>query len=300
MAPKRSKSRFTDLVKFVPEEVEEAYVPRKSNSGIQTQMLSEAQAPVRPAYEEKSYQSVVEEPVEEEISAAELTEDFEDEIPEIPEISAEQMEEIADEETYYEDETYEEDEEIDVRDLTEEVDIDEETETEEETVEPSGVENMGRPVQSFGQQSEAKREFNSEIKNITETIILGNTTIKGDIITDTGIQVYGAVLGNIESGGRVQVVGKVEGNITGKTVYVTNTAQNGNIEAETEVHIKEGCTITGDVVAERVFLKGTIIGNIQASGQVDFESGSEINGNVSAHSFNIKPGAKINGSISTN
>jgi len=301
MAAKKSKSRFTDLVKFVPEDIEEAPVTRKNSNGIQTNRLD-------PVYEEKEVKKNI--PIEPEV-IEEIEPEF-DEMPDvddIPEIEME-MEEEYEIENEYEDFSDNYQDEIDAHNLAEDIEIDEEPEEEEVVVEEKiektkanknvEVKEMDRPVQSFGQQAESKREFNSSIKNIDETIILGNTTIKGDIITDTGIQIYGAVLGNIESGGRVQLVGKVEGDITGKSVYVTNTTQTGNITAETEVHIKEGCTIEGDVKAEKVFLKGTVVGNIQADGQVDFESGSEIRGNVAAHSFNIKPGAKINGSISTN
>ena len=306
MAAKKSKSRFSDLVKFVPEEIEDEPIVRKNQAGIQTNTLN--------AYTERKTQPIRQqyvEPVEEdeEIEIPEV-----DDIPEIPdsfdipEIETEVPEEyLYDEEEPQEEiqeevqeESYEPEyeDEFDSKNLVEEINVEETEEIDDtEIIETkSEVEQM----QAYGANVEAKREFAASPKNIEETIILGNTTINGDIITDTGIQIYGAVLGNIESGGRVQLVGKVEGDITGKSVYVTNTMQTGNITAQQEVHIKEGCQIVGDVSAEKVYLKGCVEGNINASGQVDFEAGSEIRGNVTAHSFNIKPGAKINGSINTN
>ena len=306
MAAKKSKSRFSDLVKFVPEEIEDEPIVRKNQAGIQTNTLN--------AYTERKTQPIRQqyvEPVEEEeeIEIPEV-----DDIPEIPdsfdipEIETEVPEEyLYDEEEPQEEiqekvqeESYEPEyeDEFDSKNLVEEINVEETEEIDDtEIIETkSEVEQM----QSYGANVEAKREFAASPKNIEETIILGNTTIKGDIITDTGIQIYGAVLGNIESGGRVQLVGKVEGDIAGKSVYVTNTMQTGNITAQQEVHIKEGCQIVGDVTADKVFLKGCVEGNINASGQVDFEAGSEIRGNVTAHSFNIKPGARINGSINTN
>lgn len=306
MAAKKSKSRFSDLVKFVPEEIEDEPIVRKNQAGIQTNTLN--------AYTERKTQPIRQqyvEPVEEEeeIEIPEV-----DDIPEIPdsfdipEIETEVPEEyLYDEEEPQEEiqeevqeESYEPEyeDEFDSKNLVEEINVEETEEIDDtEIIETkSEVEQM----QAYGANVEAKREFAASPKNIEETIILGNTTIKGDIITDTGIQIYGAVLGNIESGGRVQLVGKVEGDIAGKSVYVTNTMQTGNITAQQEVHIKEGCQIVGDVTADKVFLRGCVEGNINASGQVDFEAGSEIRGNVTAHSFNIKPGARINGSINTN
>ncbi len=296
MAARKSKSRFTDLVKFVPEDVEEEPIVGRNRSGIQTNKLEPVQNE-KESVKEVYAKAASKQPIEE--AYYDMPE--EDDIPEIGEVPEEFYEEP---EMNYPEEDFQE--EFDAHQFAEEITIDDEInedieeEKESKKAKQAEVKKMDRPVQSFGQQTESKREFNSTIKNIEETIILGNTTIKGDIITDTGIQIYGAVLGNIESEGRVQLVGKVEGDITGKSVYVTNTQQNGNITAETEVHVKEGCQITGDVTADKVYLKGCVIGNINASGQVDFESGSEIRGNVTAHSFNIKPGAKINGSINTN
>lgn len=158
------------------------------------------------------------------------------------------------------------------------------------------------PQQTHKYNAPQQQTYSSPVvdpSNMKESIILGNTTIKGDIITDSGIQIFGAVIGNIQSGGRVQLVGKVEGDISGNSVVITNTSLNGNIHAEQDVTVKTGCVVTGDVSGNKIILNGTIRGNIDAEGQVDFEAGSIIDGNVSAKSFNIKPGARINGSIST-
>ncbi len=320
MAAKKSKSRFSDLVKFVPEEIEDEPIIRKNQGGIQTKTLSaytERQAPPTRQYAEpvKQYTEPVKqyvepketyvEPIKEEVNDVPEIDDI-PEIPDsydIPEIDTEIPEEFLYEEEPQKEsiaeESYEEDY-FDSRNLAEEINVEDEIETNEELNEEINNTESEEENMVYNPNLEAKREFNASPKNIEETIILGNTTIKGDIITDTGIQIYGAVLGNIESGGRVQLVGKVEGDISGKSVYVTNTSQTGNITAQQEVHIKEGCQINGDITAEKVFLKGSVEGNINASGQVDFEAGSEIRGNVTAHSFNIKPGAKINGSINTN
>ena len=40
MAAKKSKSRFSDLVKFVPEEIEDEPIIRKNQNGIQTNTLN--------------------------------------------------------------------------------------------------------------------------------------------------------------------------------------------------------------------------------------------------------------------
>ena len=277
MPAKKSRSRFTDLVKFVPDDTPEPI--NDSRNGIKTNVLSESKS---------TNSTYIEEPIDE------------DDIPEIGDYSMDEEDDV--EEKILLDQS---DDTFDPSSLVDEVKIeeDDEEDMDEEEFEEDD-ENIEEEPQAEinyerGKDME-KSNFSEQIKNVNETIILGNTTIKGDIITDTGIQIYGAVLGNIESGGRVQVVGKVEGDITGRSVIITNTNQTGNINAENDVSVKEGCVINGNISAEKINLRGTVIGDIEARGQVDFESGSEIKGNVSAHSFNIKPGAKINGTISTN
>ena len=277
MPAKKSRSRFTDLVKFVPDDIPEPI--NDSRNGIKTNILSESKS---------TNSTYIEEPIDE------------DDIPEIGDYSMDEEDDV--EEKILSDQS---DDTFDPSSLVDEVKIEEDDEEymDEEEFEEDEKNIEEEPQAEINYErgkGMEKSNFSEQIKNVNETIILGNTTIKGDIITDTGIQIYGAVLGNIESGGRVQVVGKVEGDITGRSVIITNTNQTGNINAENDVSVKEGCVINGNISAEKINLRGTVIGDIEARGQVDFESGSEIKGNVSAHSFNIKPGAKINGTISTN
>lgn len=278
MTNKKSKSRFADLVKFVPEEEDNMPVIRSGNSPIMTRPLNvsdyEDNYDDEPYGDEIEYDDIIEPDYDEQ--------DLNHEEYDLNKI----VDEIELEEDY----------ELEPQPVSEVIEKTEKTEKKEEKIKEDKPMNT-----SFAQgpQEIKKQEFKVQAKDVTESIILGNTTIKGDIITDVGIQIYGSVIGNIESGGKVQLIGRVEGDITGKSVIVTNTIQQGNITAENDVVIKEGCTIVGDITAKKVSLKGTVQGDIDASGQVDFEPTSRLEGNVSAATFSIKPGAKINGTIGT-
>lgn len=267
---KRSKSRFTDLVKFVPDTEEE--LQEEQNNEIRTNILDDKYNDSYDEYDEYVPDDAKQEQNEIEYETENETEN-----------TSESLENIQ----------YDE--------------LDEIYTIENKKEEP----NMQRNIPDFIKEDINKAQPTPTVQpkynqspsadpvNMKESIILGNTTIKGDVITDVGIQIYGAVIGNIESGGRVQLAGKVEGDISGKSVVITDTSLNGNIHAENDVSIKSGCVIKGDVSGNKIILNGTIEGNIDATGQVDFEVGSIVDGNVSAKSFNIKPGARINGSIST-
>lgn len=327
---KRSKSKFTDLVKFIPDPDDTVY-DQEENNEIRTNRLDSKYGDDYDDYDEydEYREDASDEFVDEEVVVSNVEdtpveiETVQETVEEIPDEAPEEIE-VPDEEIP---ESAYEEEVSDVVDVAEPEDTDNIDDTEDGNViidveslqnvneyNNRKVENnMKREVPDFIKEEDiniqkpqvGSQRYNQqqtavvEPTNLKESIILGNTTIKGDVITDTGIQIYGAVIGNIESGGRVQLMGKVEGDISGQSVVITNTSLNGNIHAEDDVFIKQGCVVNGDVSGAKVVLNGTVKGNIEATGQVDFEAGSAIEGNVSAHSFNIRPGAKINGSIST-
>lgn len=325
---KRSKSKFTDLVKFIPDSDE---LMQEENNEIRTNSLDDKygdsydeydEYDEYDAYDEYSDNTEVKDEIQEDIPEEELVvEEAIEEIEEVEDVEevVEEIEEIYEEpEKVYEieepEDIIEEELEDDIENENIELDISELTNYTKQNTAYKEEKTMKREVPDFvkednvdvqkTQQVGAQRyhqavNASSAPENMKESVILGNTTIKGDIITDTGIQIYGAVIGNIESGGRVQLMGKVEGDISGQSVVITNTSLNGNIHADNDVTVKSGCVVNGDVSGSKIVLNGTIKGNIDADGQVDFEAGSVIEGNVSARSFNIRPGARINGSIST-
>lgn len=282
---KRSKSRFTELVKFSPDEEQE-----KIESTMKSEIMTDTISTPETSDSEDEF----------EISTSNIVDD--DDFNFDTDVTKDSM--------YIEDEDTIDMEDVIGDDFNETItseDFDDFDDYKNEGVER----NMKRADIAYLSEEEtvisnktktstpAMRTNINTSKELTESIILGNTTIKGDIITDTGIQIYGAVIGNVESGGRVQLVGKVEGDISGQSVVITDTSLNGNINAEEEVLVKKGCQVNGDITAGKIVLNGEVNGNIDAEGQVDFEAGSVLEGNVSAKSFNIKPGARINGSIGT-
>lgn len=276
---KRSKSRFTDLVKFSPED--DSIDAKYSDSDDDFDIVESTDEDNN--LEEDDFENYEED--------NEDIEDFED------------FEEI--------EETDEDIDQDNIENIENTTEIENENNAEEDNtnLKTGGSKtNMKRADISYMDDDNEIITKSKPIKSnmsypntndLKESVILGNTTIKGDVITDTGIQIFGAVIGNIESGGKVQLVGKVEGDITGESVVITDTSLNGNITATKEVFVKKGCSVTGDIAANKVVLNGEVTGNIDAEGQVDFEAGSILEGNVSAKSFNIKPGARINGSIGT-
>ena len=87
--------------------------------------------------------------------------------------------------------------------------------------------------------------------------------------------------GNLESEGSLQVYGRVDGSLT----------------AREDIWIADGATVDATVTARRVVVAGTITGNITASERFEALPQGKINADVSAPTFVVHDGAKINGQL---
>lgn len=98
---------------------------------------------------------------------------------------------------------------------------------------------------------------------LMDTIIGENTTIKGDIESDSSIKITGRVEGDIKASGDVIVL----------------------INA----------TITGSVWAENLILAGTINGDVHVKNNLHLESTARLIGDMEVHSFVTDEGAVFEG-----
>ncbi|MCH8038367.1 MAG: polymer-forming cytoskeletal protein [Proteobacteria bacterium] len=93
------------------------------------------------------------------------------------------------------------------------------------------------------------------------TVIQGDLTIIGDLLTD----------------GHIEVDGRVIGNVNGRTVTV---GENGQVE--------------GSILAESITIHGTVAGPVQAN-QVRLGKSARVNGNIFHNELTIEPGAHHEG-----
>ena len=95
------------------------------------------------------------------------------------------------------------------------------------------------------------------------SIMSKDIEINGDINISGDILIYGKVYGNINSTG------------------VINTAK--------------GSVIDGHVTAKKIFISGTINGNLDIENKVIIESSGTLNGNIKASIITIEEGANFDG-----
>ena len=58
--------------------------------------------------------------------------------------------------------------------------------------------------------------------------------------------------------------------------------------------------IIGDIHAQNVRVAGKIIGNINASGNVELANGAEVRGNIKHNAITVEPGASVHGQLIAN
>ena len=88
------------------------------------------------------------------------------------------------------------------------------------------------------------------------TMIGADASIKGPIVLNEGIIIYGRVIGDVESKGPVRVAqgAVVEGNITGSDIKLGGFVT-GNIQSNGQVFLGKKCELQGDIVYRKLLIE---------------------------------------------
>lgn len=113
----------------------------------------------------------------------------------------------------------------------------------------------------------AEKKHLLEVTSPVTTILSKESTFKGDL----------------ETSGSVRIDGILE----------------GQIRAQGEVIIGEGCQVKADIAAKRVIVEGEVHGNIEASNGLEICSTGKVFGNISGDRLIIEEGALYQGQVST-
>jgi cytoskeletal protein CcmA (bactofilin family) len=108
--------------------------------------------------------------------------------------------------------------------------------------------------------------------SIASSVLGSGTRLQGTLQVEESIRIDGRLEGNIE-----QSDGKDHWVIIGPT-----------------------SEIMGDIHAQNVRVAGKIIGNINASGNVELANGAEVRGNIKHNAITVEPGASVHGQLIAN
>lgn len=127
------------------------------------------------------------------------------------------------------------------------------------------------------------------------TYITKDTTVKGDIETDGGIDVIGTVIGNVSCEGKLIVGGSIKGNVNAGEIYSNAAKIEGEVTSTGSVKIGVGSVVVGNVNATSAVVAGAVNGDIDVHGPVIVDSTAVIMGNIKSRSVQINNGAVIEG-----
>lgn len=96
------------------------------------------------------------------------------------------------------------------------------------------------------------------------TLISAGTTVNGDINSDNDLRIDGTVIGNVCCTAKIILgsSGQVEGNIDGQQADITGKVT-GNINIKELLQLRGHCSVTGNIVAEKLQIEPTATFNGQ-------------------------------------
>ena len=114
-----------------------------------------------------------------------------------------------------------------------------------------------------------KSPTHPKTRNPLSSVLGAGTRLQGTLQVEESIRIDGQLEGNIE-----QSEGHAHWVVLGPT---------------SEIH--------GDIRAQNVRVAGKVIGNINASGNVELANGAEVRGNIKHRAITVEPGASVHGQL---
>lgn len=134
--------------------------------------------------------------------------------------------------------------------------------------------------------------------SVDTTYITKTTTINGDLTTDGGIDLIGAVNGSVSCDGKLIIGGTVTGDVKAGELYANAARIEGDVRIVDSAKIGVGTIVVGNLYAGSAVIAGAIKGDIDVQGPVIVDSTAVIMGNIKSKSVQINNGAVIEGMCS--
>lgn len=153
---------------------------------------------------------------------------------------------------------------------------------------------------NMSQEEDSMSDFEETVEDNSEetTVITKGTTINGGIKSDTSLVVKGVIEGDVECQGKLTITGHVAGNSTASEIYVNTPRLEGSLNSHGSVKIDVSTVVIGSITSASVVVAGAVKGDIDVNGPVIIDSTAVVKGSVFAKSIQINSGAVIDGNCS--
>lgn len=130
-----------------------------------------------------------------------------------------------------------------------------------------------------------------------KTIITLGTVIKGDLASQSDLDVQGSIIGNVKSEGLIRVTGKIEGDIACENLELDSAEIKGQISVSKHLVVRGETVVVGNLLGEQMEINGKIKGNISVNATLHLLSKSSVLGDIHASTIQIDAGAKVFGHL---
>jgi cytoskeletal protein CcmA (bactofilin family) len=130
-----------------------------------------------------------------------------------------------------------------------------------------------------------------------KTIITIGTVVKGDLASQSDLDVQGIIIGNVKSEGLIRITGKVEGDIACENLELDNADIKGQLTVSKHLVMRGETMVVGNLLGEQMEINGKIKGNISVNATLHLLSQSSVMGDIHASTIQIDAGAKVFGHL---
>lgn len=130
-----------------------------------------------------------------------------------------------------------------------------------------------------------------------KTIITIGTVIKGDLASQSDLDIQGAIVGNVKSEGLIRITGKVEGDITCENLELDNADIKGQIKVNKHLVMRGETMVVGNLHGEQMEINGKVKGNINVNTTLHLQAKASVLGDIHASTIQIDAGAVVFGHL---
>lgn len=130
--------------------------------------------------------------------------------------------------------------------------------------------------------------------HITKTMV-----IKGKVRSESNILVEGSIYGDIVTSGALSVNSIVFGDIKAGNAKLENARVKGNIKCDNQVNVGNKTIVVGDINADDIVVSGKVKGDLKAADTTVLEGEAVVSGNIVTGNILSNPGASLKGSVTT-
>lgn len=145
-----------------------------------------------------------------------------------------------------------------------------------------------------GQEKQMDAQTNRVAVDETAVVTEG-MTITGDIISEGSLELIGTVNGNLDILGKLNITGSIQGNSKAAEIYAESAKITGEVNSQGSVKIGQSSVVIGNITATSAVIAGAVKGDIDVHGPVILDTTAIVMGNIKSKSVQINNGAVIEG-----